>query len=105
MPDEACSGCGTEGVQMLLRSPIVPEPALQKPNSPPMSPIPGTEQIPPPGWAGWVCAVTEAGAAGAVVDAAAGRARNSPAHTMAIIAPTSIMIFVGRRFRLARVWG
>ena len=36
------------------------EPALQKPSSPPMSPMPGTEQIPPVA-AGWLAAALRAG--------------------------------------------
>src|ERR1039458_9927577 len=47
MPPAAGSGAGTDGWQMLLRSPIKPlDPALQKPSRPPMSPIPGAEQMP-----------------------------------------------------------
>src|ERR1039458_9276507 len=47
MPPAAGSGAGTDGWQMLLRSPIKPlDPALQKPSRPPMSPIPATEQMP-----------------------------------------------------------
>src|SRR5260370_38335872 len=47
MPDAAGSGSGSEGWQMLFRSPDRPElPSEQNPNRPPMSPIPGTEQIP-----------------------------------------------------------
>src|SRR5690349_24188859 len=57
MPPVAGSGVGTDGWQMLLRSPTMPlEPCAQKPNRPPMSPIPGTLQIPPDGAAG--CAGT-----------------------------------------------
>ena len=48
IPPLAGSGAGMDGWQMLFRSPISPlEPALQKPSSPPMSPMPGTPQIPP----------------------------------------------------------
>src|SRR5260370_37021379 len=48
MPDAAGSGSGSEGWQMLFRSPDRPElPSEQNPNRPPMSPIPGTEQTPP----------------------------------------------------------
>jgi len=50
-------GVGTDGWQMLFRSPTMPlDPAAQNPNRPPMSPIPATEQIPPDGAAG--CAGT-----------------------------------------------
>src|SRR5215467_4818929 len=58
MPPVAGSGVGTEGWQMLFRSPMIPlEPCAQNPIRPPMSPMPGTEQTPPEG------AVTAAGAA------------------------------------------
>src|SRR5215467_8855734 len=54
MPPVAGSGVGTDGWQMLFRSPTMPlDPAAQKPNRPPMSPIPGTVQIPPDGAARW----------------------------------------------------
>ena len=57
IPPVAGSGVGTDGWQMLLRSPTIPlDPAVQKPSRPPMSPIPGTWQIPPDGAAG--CAGT-----------------------------------------------
>src|SRR5215472_6133811 len=57
IPPVAGSGVGTDGWQMLFRSPTMPlDPAAQKPNRPPMSPIPGTEQIPPDGAVG--CAGT-----------------------------------------------
>jgi len=50
MPPVAGSGVGTEGWQMLLRSPMIPlEPCAQNPSRPPMSPMPGTEQTPPEG--------------------------------------------------------
>src|SRR5262249_62347760 len=50
MPPVAGSGVGTEGLQMLFRSPMIPlEPCAQNPISPPMSPIPGTEHTPPDG--------------------------------------------------------
>src|SRR5262245_65860537 len=50
MPPVAGSGVGTEGWQMLLRSPMSPlEPWAQNPSRPPMSPMPGTEQTPPEG--------------------------------------------------------
>src|SRR5262249_53123318 len=53
IPPVAGSGVGTDGWQMLFRSPTMPlDPEAQKPNRPPMSPIPGTEQIPPDGPAG-----------------------------------------------------
>src|ERR1035438_9521022 len=72
MPPAAGAGAGTDGWQMLLRSPIKPlDPALQKPSRPPMSPIPATEQRP-------VEAVRSA-----EVVAAAGRA---PAACWAVIA-------------------
>src|SRR6201986_2528214 len=48
MPPVACSGCGSDGVQMLFRSPTIPlEPWLHSPTRPPMSPMPGTWQTPP----------------------------------------------------------
>src|SRR5215831_3699669 len=60
MPPVAGSGVGTEGWQMLFRSPMIPlEPCAQNPIRPPMSPMPGTEQTPPEG------AVTAAGTAAA----------------------------------------
>src|SRR6516165_8661421 len=69
-PPVAGSGVGTDGWQMLLRSPMIPlEPAWQKPNSPPMSPMPGTEQIPPEGASGWAGNWTAASPGGAVVRA------------------------------------
>src|SRR5580698_7762263 len=44
MPESAGSGSGSDGEQMLFRSPTRPAwPALQSPTSPPMSPMPGTE--------------------------------------------------------------
>src|ERR1700730_9499861 len=47
IPPVAGSGTGTDGWQMLLRSPISPlDPAWHNPNSPPMSPMPGTPQGP-----------------------------------------------------------
>src|SRR5258705_3230634 len=50
MPPVAGWGVGTEGWQMLLRSPMIPlEPCAQNPSRPPMSPMPGTEQTPPEG--------------------------------------------------------
>src|SRR5690242_5634448 len=53
MPALAGSGSGSDGVQMLLSAPGTPlEPSLQKPSSPPMSPMPGTEQMLPDGAAG-----------------------------------------------------
>src|SRR5262249_34736240 len=53
MPPVAGSGVGTEGWQMLVRSPRIPlEPAAQNPSRPPMSPMPGTEQTPPEGAVG-----------------------------------------------------
>ena len=68
MPPFAGSGAGTDGWQMLLRSPIRPlDPAVQKPSSPPMSPIPGTEQMP-----------VAAGAAGS--DACCGAGRHGCLH-------------------------
>ena len=48
MPELAGSGSGSEGWQMLFRSPVRPLwPSVQNPSSEPMSPIPGTEQAPP----------------------------------------------------------
>src|SRR5262249_18362938 len=47
MPEVACSGLGTEGWQMLFRSPVTPPPPWQKPIRLAMSPIPGTPQSPP----------------------------------------------------------
>src|SRR5450755_786733 len=48
MPAVAGSGSGSEGWQMLFRSPVRPlVPIEQNPSSPPMSPMPGTEQTPP----------------------------------------------------------
>src|SRR5450755_2915865 len=48
MPAVAGSGSGSEGWQMLFRSPVRPlVPSEQNPSSPPMSPMPGTEQTPP----------------------------------------------------------
>ena len=53
MPELAGSGSGSDGWQMLFRSPLSPLwPSLQNPNSEPMSPMPGTEQAPPGGAAG-----------------------------------------------------
>src|ERR1022692_837244 len=47
-PELAGSGSGTPGWHRLFRSPVIPEePSEQKPNRPPMSPIPGTEHKPP----------------------------------------------------------
>src|SRR5581483_8289489 len=66
MPPVACSGCGSEGVQMLFRSPLRPlEPALHRPTRPPMSPMPGTWHTPPgaAGLAGVRLAVSVAGVA------------------------------------------
>src|SRR5215472_5924255 len=46
-PAVADSGCGTPGLQRLLRPPINPAcPSEQRPSSPPMSPIPGIEHGP-----------------------------------------------------------
>ncbi|MGH3180549.1 MAG: hypothetical protein ACRDOE_01355 [Streptosporangiaceae bacterium] len=82
MPPVACSGCGSDGSQMLFRSPTIPlEPELHSPTRPPMSPMPGTWQTPPGSWdaAGRRLAVSVAGEAAArpadaarAVDAAAG---------------------------------
>src|ERR1700690_4261335 len=48
MPLVAGSGWGSDGSQMLLRSPTRPLwPAEHRPNRLPMSPIPGTEHAPP----------------------------------------------------------
>ena len=80
IPPVAGSGVGTDGWQMLLRSPMIPlEPAWQKPNSPPMSPMPGTEQIPPEGASGWAGNWTAASPDGAVVRARATRAEPAAA--------------------------
>src|SRR5450755_1380417 len=50
IPELAGSGSGRDGVQMLFREPVSPDvPSEQKPNSPPISPIPGTEHRPPEG--------------------------------------------------------
>jgi hypothetical protein len=58
MPPVAGSGCGSEGWQMLFRLPTRPlDPPEQNPSRPPMSPIPGTEQIPPAGCRAGVAAV------------------------------------------------
>src|SRR6185437_9140241 len=52
-PPEADSGCGTPGWHRLFREPAMPDwPREQNPSSPPMSPIPGTEQSPPAGACG-----------------------------------------------------
>src|SRR5689334_25286241 len=72
MPPVAGSGVGTDGWQMLFRSPTMPlEPCAQKPNRPPMSPIPGTLQIPPDGAAGcagtWTAVVVTAPAGSAAL--------------------------------------
>src|SRR6516225_1399210 len=73
MPPVAGSGVGTEGWQMLLRSPMIPlEPWAQNPIRPPMSPMPGTEQTPPEG------AVAAAGTAAAT---AAPACAGAPAWT------------------------
>src|SRR5262249_38248456 len=46
-PAVADSGCGTPGLQRLLRPPMSPAcPSEQKPSSPPISPMPGIEQGP-----------------------------------------------------------
>ena len=96
IPPVAGSGVGTEGWQMLLRSPMSPlEPCAQKPSRPPMSPIPGTEQMPPEGATGcpgnsaapgtvgaatWAGRVTEPAWAGnTAAPAAAGRPRSAAA--------------------------
>jgi hypothetical protein len=66
MPPVACSGCGSDGWQMLFRLPTIPlEPWLHSPTRPPMSPMPGTWQTPPGCWgaAGVRLAVRVAGAA------------------------------------------
>src|SRR5215470_9881155 len=70
MPPVAGSGVGTDGWQMLFRSPTMPlDPDAQKPIRPPMSPIPGTEQMPPDGAAGcagtWTAVVVTAPAGSA----------------------------------------
>src|SRR3984957_9801227 len=109
---------------MLLSSPVRPEPELQRPASAPMSPIPGTLQIPPSGWssasllftasrtAGAVLAdsavftdwaevaeraLVAACAAGELVAADAGRDMNSPLNTTASIAAASSRARAGRR--------
>src|ERR1700728_164387 len=47
MPASAGSGSGSDGWQMLLRSPMRPDwPSEQNPSRPPMSPMPGTEHGP-----------------------------------------------------------
>src|SRR5579859_6079375 len=64
MPPVACSGDGTDGWQMLFRSPRRPlEPALQKPVRPPMSPRIGSWQG-PAGSAGVIRAVRTTGVLG-----------------------------------------
>src|SRR5215471_4476014 len=69
MPALAGSGVGTEGWQMLFRSPLRPlEPSWQNPSSEPMSPIPGTPQTPPCG-AGCRAAVVTAVTGALVVPA------------------------------------
>src|SRR5690349_15591967 len=50
MPEVASSGAGGPEVQMLFTSPTKPEPAWQRPTRPPMSPTPGTLQIPASSW-------------------------------------------------------
>ena len=81
MPPVACSGCGSDGSQMLFRSPTIPlEPAAHSPTRPPMSPMPGTWHTPPGlGAAGVRLAVSVSGEAAAraadavrAVEAAAG---------------------------------
>ena len=48
MPALAGSGSGSDGWQMLFRSPVRPLlPAAHSPIRPPMSPMPGTWQTPP----------------------------------------------------------
>src|SRR5271168_824891 len=49
MPDVASSGSGAPEVQMLFSWPTTPEPAWHSPTRPPMSPTPGTLQIPASG--------------------------------------------------------
>ena len=73
IPELACSGSGSEGWQMLFKSPVRPLcPAVQNPSSDPMSPIPGTEQAPPvvatgcrsatvTAWMGWAACARAAG--------------------------------------------
>src|SRR5262249_7465670 len=53
IPPVAGSGGGTGGWAVLFRARAMPlDPAAKKPNRPPMSPMPGTLQIPPAGAAG-----------------------------------------------------
>src|SRR5215469_14666740 len=48
-PEVADSGWGTPGWHRLFSAPVMPDwPSEQKPSRPPMSPMPGTEQMPPP---------------------------------------------------------
>src|SRR5215470_7538070 len=80
MPPVAGSGVGTDGWQMLFRSPTMPlDPDAQKPMRPPMSPIPGTEQMPPDGATGcagtWTAVVVTAPAEPAWLAGCAGLAR------------------------------
>src|SRR5580698_7364428 len=73
MPEVACSDCGVPGVQMLFSSPPRPdEPSLHRPASAPMSPIPGTLQIPLSGRSSTLLLVTASRTAGvALADSAA----------------------------------
>src|SRR5262245_39040634 len=81
MPPVAGSGVGTEGWQMLLRSPMIPlEPCAQKPSRPPISPMPGTEQTPPEGA---VAAVGTVAAIGTPACAGAPAWAGTPACTRA----------------------
>src|SRR5262249_51606944 len=68
MPEVAGSGFGSEGWQMLFRSPVTPPP-WQRVSRLAMSPMPGTEQIPPEA-AGCRAAVVTAVTGGADVRAA-----------------------------------
>src|SRR5262249_61498818 len=83
IPPVAGSGVGTDGWQMLLRSPTIPlDPAVQKPSRPPMSPIPGTEQIPPERDCGWAPTVAVPGP-----HTAAAWAGATPAAEWAVMSP------------------
>src|ERR1700735_2475460 len=68
MPDEASSGCGVPGVEMVVSAPPSPnDPVWHRPAREPMSPIPGTLQIPPAGWSSAFLLFTASRTAGAAL--------------------------------------
>src|ERR1700733_8617016 len=107
MPEVASTGVGAPEVQMLFRSPTTPEPAWQRPRMPPMSPTPGTLQMPASGAAGVTSEVSWAGAVLATGAADAERAMNRALSTIAAITLASSSARAGRLFpdRPARGWG